>query len=171
MALFDGNPQNPLGPNPGVPLKVWCKFREAIEVGEIVQFDMEASDGDVTASLSYGLEGNPMSNVTKAVASESLQTQGLFPMLGVAKDTVANDGEGFVYLKGDIPLAWDAASDAVMSAGTAGSANGLISLVSANAERIVAIARETTILYVNGSAVTLTQCYFDGINGFGQFNA
>lgn len=132
---------------------------------------MEASDGDVTAGLTYGANDDPMSNVLKAVNTELIATQALYPIIGVAEETQAVDTEGWVLVRGDIPLAWDAASEAVMSAGTAGQTDGLISLATDNADRLVCIARETTVLYVNDDASTLTQCYFDGVNGFGQFNA
>jgi hypothetical protein len=105
------------------------------------------------------------------VAAEGLATQGLWHLYCVYAEDIADDGEGWAYIRGVVPLAWDAASDATGSGGTPGSAAGLISLVSANAERVVAIALETTILYVSGNAATCTTCVFDGINGFGQFNA
>ena len=169
--LFSTSVQHPLGLNPGINEKVRVVFRVAIEIGEIVQFDAEASDGAVTASLNYGGTGDPMSNVLKALAIETVMTQALYPILGVAVATQALGSQGDVYIRGDIPLAWDAASEAVMSLGTPGQTDGLMSLATDNADRCVAILRETSILYVNDDASTLTRCYFDGVNGFGQFNA
>ncbi len=173
MALFDGNPQNPLGPNPGVAVKIRVMARGGdVKVGTIGQFTVDAADdGAVSASLSYGGATNPMSNTIASIATEGLSSQALWTLYCVYAEDITEEAEGWAYLKGDILLAWDAQGDATGSGGTAGSAAGLISLVSNDHERVIAIARETTILYVSGSAVTRTRCYFDGINGFGQFSA
>lgn len=170
--LLGTSVQNPRGLNPGMAEKVRVFVRGGdVKIGTIVQFELDAADGDVTASLNYGGSADPTSNVIASIANEGVLTQALYHFYGVCVADIDDNAQGDVYIRGDIPLAWDAASDATGSGGTPGSAAGLISLVSANTERIVCIARETTILYVSGDGNTLTQVWFEGIYSLGQFNA
>lgn len=170
--LFSTSVLNPLGLNPGSAERIRVIARGGdVKIGTIVQFELDAADAAVTASLNYGGSTDPTSNVIASIAAEGLMTQALYHIYGVCVADIDDDTEGYLYLRGDVPLAWDAASDATGSGGTPGSAAGLISLVSANAERIVAIARETTILYVSGDGTTLTRCWFEGVYSLGQFNA
>ena len=170
--LFSTSVQNPRGLNPGMPEKVTVIARGGdLKIGHIVQFELDAADGDVTASLNYGGSSDPTSNVIKSIAAEGLLSQALYHIYGVCVADIDDNATGEVYIRGDVPLAWDAASDATGSGGTPGSAAGLISLASANTERIVCVARETSILYVAGDGSTLTQCWFEGFYSLGQFNA
>lgn len=173
MALFSPSSQSPLGLHPGRAEKVRVKARAAVKVGTIVQFELDGNDAAVTASASFGGSGDSTANVIASIASEALNTNVLWHVYGVCVADIADDGEGWVYIRGgSIPLAWDAAESVPGQGGTPGVSAGLISLVSANAERVVAIPLDaTTTLYVSGNASTLTNCIFDGVNGLGQFNA
>ena len=170
--LFSTSVQHPRGLNPGMPEKVTVIVRGGdVKIGTIVQFELDANEGEVTASLNYGGSTDPTSNVIASIANEGKLTQALYHIYGVCVADIDDDATGEVYIRGDVPLYWDAASDATGSGGTPGSDAGLIELVSANTERIICVARETTILYVSGNGATLTQCWFEGFYSLGQFNA
>jgi hypothetical protein len=172
MAILGPSAQNPLGLHPGRQERVRVKVRGGdVKIGTIGQFEIDGNDAAVTAALTFGGSTDPTANTIASIAAEGLNTNNRWNIYCVYMEDISDDGEGWAVVRGVVPLAWDAASDTVGGAGTPGVAAGLISLVSANAERVVAIALETTILYVSGSATTRTTCIFDGIYGFGQFNA
>ena len=173
--LFSTSVQHPLGLNPGMNERIRVIVRGGTDLkqGTIGQFLVDdADDGAVADTLNYGQTDSPMSNIFASVAAENLSSQAFYSFLCVLDEDIDDDAQGWVVIRGDVALAWDAAdSNSRAKGGTAGETAGLISLMDGDHERVVAIAREDSILYVAGDASTLTQCYFDGINSFGQFSA
>ena len=158
--LFTPSSGNPLGLHPGRAEKVRATMRGSSgNKGQVVYFDLAASDGDVTAAVAFGAVSNPTSNVILATATHDGTLESTMWFFGILKDNLDNDAEGWVYIRGVV----QALIDQTPAAGTglktmAGSELGVI----IDKSTCVAITLET------GVDAALGWVIFDGINKFGN---
>lgn len=156
--LFDTSAGNPLGLHPGRPMKVRVKMRGAAGTqGQIVRFDLAASDAAVTASTDFGSATNPTSNVLHATNSHNgFQTTTVY-LYAILQEAIADDGEGWAVVRG-VTRALGGDTSAAGVGLAAGATSELVAIT--DEVRCVAIALETM---ADGS---LKWVAFDGINGF-----
>lgn len=162
MSLFKSQSQNPLGLNKSSPETVRCTMRgSAGSKGQIVRFDLAASDGGTTASTAFGNATNPTANVLLSTASHN-GVQMTTPWLhGVLMADVADDAQVDVCIRGVVQaLGGDTSAANVGLSPVTGSELGAC----IDGSRIIAIALETL---ADGA---LKWVIFDGINGFGYQN-
>lgn len=161
MALFDTSCQNPLGLHPGPVEKVRAYARGgAITKGMVVRFDVGATDGDVTAAVTFGGASNPTSNILAATSSHNGYQTTLVYLYGVAMEAIANDGQGWVCIRGLVQAQSDGTANAA-GTGLAAAANSRLAAVG-DEVRCCAIAAEA----MDDDAGDLSWVFFDGINGF-----
>lgn len=162
MGLFYSNPQNPLGMNSGRAEKVRVIVRNGDGLdGECCVFDIAASDGEVTAKLEEGATDSPTANVLQTTTSigksDNIKTVHLYCILA---ENIAENAEGWAYIRGRVGALCGETTAA--GDGLAGGSDADAQLMIAiDGERCIAIAAEI------GADTTITQVWFDGMNGFG----
>jgi len=159
--LFNASTRQPLGLGIAQPEKVRVKLRggTAVVAGDIVKFDIASTDTtSVVHSLNSGGASDPLSNVILSAATDASGSDRFFH--GVALEAIADDGEGFVAIRGMVD------AKVVTASGTAGrslsvAGTGTLDLP-ASGDWVCAIAQESPV-----ASPALTRVIFDGINGFG----
>lgn len=157
---FSPSSQNPLGLHPGRAEKVRVKMRgSAGLIGNVVYFDLAASDGSVTASTNFGAATNPTSNVVLATSDhDGTSALAAHFLLGVLAEGIADDAEGWCYIRGVIKaLGADTSAAGTSLAPVTGSEMGLA----------VTNAKVTGISLETMADATLKWIAFNGIEGFG----
>lgn len=161
-ALLFGNVGDPLGLAQSPPQVVNAYMRgSAGSQGQIVRFDLGASDGAVTASTNFNQATNPTANVLLATNSHNgVQTTVMY-LYGVLMEDVADDAIARVCIRGVVQaLGGDTA--AAGSALNVGAGSELI--VAIDSARVCAVALETL------ADATLKWVVFNGIEGFAATN-
>jgi hypothetical protein len=161
MALFSPSSQNPLGLPPGRPEKCRVKLRNSDgSKGQIVYFDLAASDGEVTASTNFGGATNPTSNVILATNAHDGNSDTTGFLYGVLAEDITENGEGWCYYRG-----------VIQALGGDTTAAGECLSVGAGSELVVAAADHVNIMAISLETMadaTLKWVIFDGINGIAK---
>lgn len=157
MTLFGPSAQNPLGLHPGRRERCRVKMRgSAGSKGQVVAFDLTASDAAVTASTNFGGATDPTANVILTTATGFQSTA--IEFCAILDEDIADDGEGWATYRG-VVQALGGDTSAAKTGLTPGTGSELIAQVD-NGTRCIAVALETL---ADGE---LKWVAFDGINGF-----
>ena len=161
--LFYSSIENPLGLNPGPAEKVRVKMRgSAGTAGQAVYFDLAAGDAAVTAATTFGAAGNPTSNVLAATNShDGYQTTTVY-FYGILAEAIADDAEGWCYIRGFVQAQSDGGS-AAAGVGLTPVASSYLGAIS-DGRRCCAVSAEG----LGSTAAALKYVFFDGINGFNK---
>lgn len=159
MGLFSPSAQNPLGLHPGRAERVRAKMRgSAGSRGNIVYFDLAASDGAVTASTVFGGATDPLSNVILATATHDGTAETTAWIFGILAEDIVDDNEGWVYIRGVV----QALITLTPNAGV-----GLKPMVDSELGVIVDKSIVVAITLETGVDAALGWVIFDGINKLG----
>jgi len=168
MSIIDTGVSHPRGIAPASNFDVWVFNRSGatLAVGDVVQFDMNQSQAETT-SVVEGAEASIWANVIDPVATATGVGIGAGSFYAVALESIADNAEGKVRVRGKCQAYVIAASGSVaIGDPLVCAASNNLDLIEAAGEPYHAIALSAA---TTPTARTLIDVMFDGIGNTGTF--